>query len=587
VAQFITYIGHDGQASLIPAEQFDAMMGAAPEPQTRGTATAGDRGAATAGVGGTSWERAAALMDTPINPVHRPAFRLAQAVMEGHLAAPIAAYEAYRDPSLANVTNAVVQAGLAMTPFKPAAGMATAGVAGVAGLGEAARRQYMAPLVPSAQAQSPSGTYGDPVLDAMEARARGLEQQGQATIEGRSKAESAIIRETFRRQAAEIRQQIMNLQSEKVRSQEAQQKTDYNAAVERADRVLQEELSRNRRFADTEVGKVWNKMGAATPAVLAMGAGGLSRLATGGGNALYNYGLPLMAGLSVSIPASNYPLASDAYLDTPVDNPVRTAYSRYAYELPDGHPNKAKAEQFALSQPHQNPVRMNAQTEFTDTGNFIKRNLLGAVEGMAGMIGADIVRAPGRVLEGIAATPARMRNARAQAATGGAQGGPAGGPGANGLGRGIVHQQPPPQPVQGGAAQTGAAYDPAVHGPISRAYLNELLTHGSPTRAALTGLGSVDDQATQAALALQSRYHAANVPLVNQDEMVARASKSLGEYNLLNAALSAQTGANRQITNPSVRKAMLNMLQGRPGYLSVPPIVAYGMMQGQPDEPMY
>jgi len=206
-------------------------------------------------------------------------------------------------------------------------------------------------------------------------------------------------------------------------------------------------------------------------------------------------------------------------------------------------------------------------------------------------IGAGALRVPGAIAEATGGIIPRVRagwnGGAPPVGPGGAQGGPAGGPGANGLGHGIVHQQPPPQPVQGGAAQTGAAYDPAVHGPISRAYLNELLTHGSPTRAALTGLGSVDDQATQAALALQSRYHAANVPLVNQDEMVALASKSLGEYNLLNAALSAQTGANRQITNQALRQSILNLIQGRPGYLSVPPIVAYGMMQGQPDDPMY
>lgn len=205
--------------------------------------------------------------------------------------------------------------------------------------------------------------------------------------------------------------------------------------------------------------------------------------------------------------------------------------------------------------------------------------------GLGGVAAGKITNAAVEGVMGRAALP-RADQVKASQSTNSATGGAPfpGGPGGVGGGPGQAPQQLPQPGPQGGTGVQPpspppyAAYDPAVHGQISRQYLDELLTTGTPTRAqsqALTLEETVPNMVNQ----LQGRYVASGGPMVDPANLASRAQGSFDQYGALNALLQ---GTNSQITNPRLRQQVLDMISGRPGMLALPAAIGAGAAAESP-----
>jgi hypothetical protein len=183
----------------------------------------------------------------------------------------------------------------------------------------------------------------------------------------------------------------------------AEKQAEYQRQVKMAEAARDNELSRDRRFSDTGVGKVFQAMGGLAPVAAGLLGGGLSRLATGPGKGLTgqvvkDYALPALTGTAAGFTAANAPLAYDAFYTDP-DNPQKAAYQAYSRELPQGHPRKQEFGEFAKGLPDKNPVREQAGKEFYD--DFGKRLGMSAIEGGGGaLLGSDSVRSVAKALLG-------------------------------------------------------------------------------------------------------------------------------------------------------------------------------------------
>lgn len=307
--------------------------------------------------------------------------------------------EAYQDPSLANVTNAGFQSGMAV--LRPAAALGMLG----AGYAEATRRDLGVGAAGPAEAQQkkktaqPTRTYEG--LNADQSR-RLDELRGKIEARSASRAE----REEF----AGLNAIVTDLQ----RQRNTAGQGEYNQAVDRAEQAFKIEKARDTRFADSEVGKMMGVTGGLNPILAGIGVGGLSRLATGGKNALYNYALPAAEGFGAGATAGNVPLIGDM-LYAPAANPEKAAWRAKAHELPPTHPRKAEFTDYADKLPDENQVRKEASDEFY--GNFLERTGAAGLEGMlGGLVGSNAVRVGGRGWNALMSPFARNEKAPAQAA---------------------------------------------------------------------------------------------------------------------------------------------------------------------------
>jgi hypothetical protein len=222
-----------------------------------------------------------------------------------------------------------------------------------------------------------------------------------------------------RRQTEALLAEMRALSNEFVRDQnkgkqtalneaERKKQEEYDRAVGTAEAARDKELARDRRFSDTEVGKVWDKTGGLAPVLAGTVTGALSRSATGGGSAMYNYGLPAGLGALAGVGAANVPLAYNALFTEP-DNPQKRAMEAYARELPPTHPRRAEFEELARTLADANPVRSAAAAEFYDPHKLAERAIMGGTEGLlGGMLGADVPRTLGRAGSSIAGAPGRL-----------------------------------------------------------------------------------------------------------------------------------------------------------------------------------
>lgn len=315
---------------------------------------------------------------------------------------PVRAGEAFGDalidPSISNVANAGMQTALAA--FRPAAALgvlgggyaaAAAADAGLFDMGAnaAPKKQRAAlPIAPDALSGPQATRWQE--LTAKASRdnwlpptereeLKGLNRIVETAATEKAKNEATIAREAAQRDLAE-----------------------YDRAVSNAEGVLAaEKAKRPRRFEDTEVGALYNKTGIATPALMAAGVGGLSRAVTGGGNALKDYIAPGALGAMTGGVAAHWPLGHGVLFE-PAANPEKAEYGAYARELPPSHPRKQEWTNYAASQPSENPTRAAIVKEFYDPVKFAERSALGVIEGLGGgLIGADAVRLPGRMLSGM------------------------------------------------------------------------------------------------------------------------------------------------------------------------------------------
>lgn len=303
--------------------------------------------------------------------------------------------EAVSDPSIPNVTNAAVQTGMAA--FRPMLaakallagyGASAAKQAGVldmgaeaAGLTDEQKKQRDQLKARVAKQNWSSGAERRMVEDEL----KGLNDIERLDQIERGKADSArATAEALARVEAEKTAKVAKI-------------SEDERAVKTAEAARSAELAKDVSFADTPVGQMWNKTGALTPFLAAAGLGGLSRAASGGGNAWKNYALPIGVGAATGAAATNIPLASDAFF-TPTENPQRRAYEAYSRELPPDHPRKQEWQDYARGLPQENPTRTAASKELYDGKKLAERMLFGLLEGGGGgLAGGELVRLPGRL----------------------------------------------------------------------------------------------------------------------------------------------------------------------------------------------
>lgn len=300
--------------------------------------------------------------------------------------------EAIEDPTLANVTNAGAQAGIAVG--SPAL---FAGASGI-GLLEGLRRDLGLSLSPSAAnaASLEKMAAGKPHLEALLAQIRDLQTKASANVPGRSRKESEAIRERYQQQAAEAVNAFNAAVAADAEAERDREKGNYDTAVGRANSVLEKELGRDRRFSDTNVGQIFEKMGGLAPVAAGLAGGFVSRAATGPGKTTLerianDYLLPIGEGAALGFTAANVPLLYNGFYTEP-DNPQKRAYEGYARELPPDHPRKREMTDYAASLPEANPVRESALSEFY--GEMGKRALSSGIEGAGGaLFGSGLWRA--------------------------------------------------------------------------------------------------------------------------------------------------------------------------------------------------
>lgn len=319
-----------------------------------------------------------------------------------------AGQDMYADPSLGNATNLGARA--ALLAFKPA--MAAKVLAGGLGLG-AASDLGLSPFHP---AEAAGSGVDDGLSDAERSKLVALEKKiaNRAFRNNAEKADATKEVERLRSIQSDYRR---DMNRSRIRASEGvgdQKLQEFDRSVKTAERARDKELGRQRRFSDTEVGKVWDKTAGLMPMVFGAGLGGLSRAASGGGSGLKDYGLPAIFGGIAGAASSNIPLAYNAFFTEP-DNPERRAYEAYARELPPDHPRKQEWSTYAAGLPEANPVRKAASDELYDPIKALERMGFGGLEGAGGgLAGADMVRMPGRLIEHRAEMPGRARAAGAR-----------------------------------------------------------------------------------------------------------------------------------------------------------------------------
>lgn len=492
--------------------------------------------------------------------------------------------KALADPSLPNITNAGAQTALAL--FRPvgAAGILAGGygVSALEDLGlfgsEANAQNSEAEVRRRLQAMSseelkayqnmigaePDGRLGPNTM----ARALAYEAriQGANDAEANRKLELDKLRVEMEGQAKTEAAKIKAAKdAEEANAAKKQERLEYDRAVRNAERVRDAALAEDKRFDRTAVGKMYDETGGLAAFLAATGAGAVTpRLASRVGKFM-----PEVAGFGGALAALNAPTLYNMTA-TPNINPERTAYERYARELPPTHPRKQEMAEYAAGLPQENPVQVTAAQQFKD---LLPYRIGGALlEGpLGGMLGADLVRAPMRAIKGIADDVGTLR-----------------GSGAAGRGGDTASRapSPPPEPHNGhsggpdGQQSSYAAYDQSVHGPVSRQYLDELLTRRHPTRiAADIQQGDIGEHMAQE---LGRRYQAQGVPAVDPAGLAERARGSHERAQSIANVLQDTNAAGA--TAPRIREQMLNAITGQPGTLAIPAGIGLGAASMSEDE---
>jgi len=250
---------------------------------------------------------------------------------------------------------------------------------------------------------------------------------------------------------------IANAQKAKMDAETAKQSAidaaaqkEYNAKVDRAMQVRDDELARDVRFSDTETGKWYKENATWLPFAAAYGGGMASRLFTGPGKSttgqvFKDWLLPMFGGTTASFGAQNAPEIYDMK-QTPSLNPEREAYRKAALELPEGHPDKKTWETYAGDLDVENPVKKAATQTLND--NLSMTGLTALAEGIGlGKFGAGTVNLPRRLIN-----DAQNKTKGGTSGAGSTSGGT--GSGSTGSGsqsqrsswRGAFGQTPPPPP---------------------------------------------------------------------------------------------------------------------------------------------
>jgi hypothetical protein len=326
--------------------------------------------------------------DTALSTAEFPA----RALVNQFDAAGTGIADAMNDPSLPNLTNAGVQTGLAlMSPEITAAsglggmGLAALRDADIIPSAEARTRRRAAPVRAPLPAPTPTPAPVDPVLDKIKDDPSLLALYQQIKVEQNNATRDYPGRngDASRAEAAARVQDLQKQFSGALAARDAVKQHIYDQQVQNALAARDVELGRDRTFSDTEVGKVYDKLGGYAPLVAGFVPGVVSRLAYGPATEIGSKLLRAATGAGFGVGANNVPLVYNSF-STEVDNPEQKAYAAYAYNLPDDHPDKAKAQAMANDLPKLNPLREEAQAELYDPYKFGERAFMGALEGFGG-----------------------------------------------------------------------------------------------------------------------------------------------------------------------------------------------------------
>lgn len=283
--------------------------------------------------------------------------------------------DAQDDPSLANLTKAGVDTGLAF------GSPAILGGAALGGYGLAAASDLWPTL--SGAFSTSSAEAGDSEMEALQRAYDQALADSKATVKGRSKEESANIRAKAGERATEIMNQMNTLVRERAKSKQDSELATYNAQTDFATKKRDEWLARDKKFSDTEVGKLTDKLGGLAPLAAGVTYGKLARLAKGKAKNAWEHASRAAGGGALGVTMANVPVGYDAIYTEP-SNPTKQAYSEYGYLLPDTHPDKEKALTRAKGEPDANPIRTQATEDLFNSAKLAKRSAFGFLEGAGG-----------------------------------------------------------------------------------------------------------------------------------------------------------------------------------------------------------
>lgn len=204
-----------------------------------------------------------------------------------------------------------------------------------------------------------------------------------------------------RRAAEKAVQDGLDFMARNAERKAAADQEEYNRKVMRAEGVRDTELGRQRRFSDTETGKWYEENATWLPFAAAFGGGLASRAFTGPGksavgSAVKEWALPMFTGATLSYGAQNAPEIYD-FSVPPAVNPEKEAYSKYAFELPEGHPDKERSADYAAGLPAINPIKSAAIESFK--ANAPARITAAGLEGISlGKLGSGAAGLPRRLI---------------------------------------------------------------------------------------------------------------------------------------------------------------------------------------------
>lgn len=301
--------------------------------------------------------------------------------------------EAYRDPSIPTLTNAGVNT--AFMALRPMAGLGILG----AGYGAALAKDIGMPDLMGTPAQAQSTKESRARRDAERATADAAKAKADAEVRllgAKSEAEARAAAERKAEADAALD-----------RAQKQAEAEEFNRAVRTAEDNRNRELKRkDEGFANTEVGRVYEKTGGFAPMAMGTMGGLIHRMATGPAKgAMDKYVLPMVEGSALTFAGLNAPMVYDA-LNTPIRNPEKVAAEVYARDLPATHPRRAEWAQYAKDQAEPNPVNARAWEQLTDPWQQVKRLGAAVVEGApAGLFGRNLPEASKAALQGVGMAP--------------------------------------------------------------------------------------------------------------------------------------------------------------------------------------
>ncbi|MDE2471441.1 MAG: hypothetical protein KGL35_22620 [Bradyrhizobium sp.] len=307
--------------------------------------------------------------------------------------------EAASKPNIPNVANAAYQTSLGL--FRPQAAL----ISLLGGYGGAALHDAgLAPFPDEAQAKDAKIASLAPQLPGLSqvesdklARLEKRYEEDRGSVGRDERAEMQRLRDLSSQATSAANAQAL-ASKERMDAANAQ---EYGRAVNKAEVARDTELARNKRFSDTDFGKLYDKTGGGAAFAGALGFGALGRAAHGGGSFLKEFGLPALEGTGAAYTANSLPNIYD-YNYTSADNPEKAAYRAYARELPPGHPRKEEFAKYAESLPDENPVVTAARHKFVD--DMWPRIGMSALEGITGGIsGANGPKLLSRMFGGSAA----------------------------------------------------------------------------------------------------------------------------------------------------------------------------------------